>query len=110
MRAGIDLRELVFPDIAEPPHDAGRFERRDRLFELAVEPAAAAEVIRLCAEANLDLAFAQSLITAKATAADLPTRIAAERESRATAKQRADFITEACRLANVPSLACTLTT
>ena len=71
----------------------------------APQPAAAADVIRLCAEASLDIQFANALITAKALADDVPARIAAEKDSRAKAQQRADGITAACKLAGVPDLA-----
>jgi len=59
-------------------------------------PAAADELIRLCAEASLDLSFAQTLIHAKVTAADAKTRIAAEKDTRAKAETRRTEITALC--------------
>lgn len=71
----------------------------------APQPAAAADILRLCTEAQLDLQFANALISAKVADADLPARIAAEKDARAKAQQRAEGITAACKLANVPDLA-----
>lgn len=69
------------------------------------QPAAAADIIRLCAEASLDISFAQSLIAAKAVDADVAARITAEQARRAAAAQRAETITAACATANLPERA-----
>lgn len=69
------------------------------------KPAAAADVLKLCAEAELDLVFARSLIDASVTADDVPARIAAEKDIRAKAKTRADEITALCKAGNISELA-----
>lgn len=71
----------------------------------APQPAAAADVLRVCHEAGLDLAFAQSLIDGKATIEDATARASAEKTSRASAQQRKDAITAVCAAAKLPERA-----
>jgi ATP-dependent protease ClpP protease subunit len=60
------------------------------------QPAAATEVLAECSAEGLDLAFAQTLVTAKCTLVDVKARIATEKDARVKAKARADEITAAC--------------
>jgi ATP-dependent protease ClpP protease subunit len=71
----------------------------------APQPAAAADVLRACHESGLDLAFAQALLDGNVTAAEAATRITAEKDTRAKAKQRADAITAACAALKLPERA-----
>lgn len=63
------------------------------------------DVLRLCADAGLDLAFARTLIDSKATLADVTAKVAGEKGRRAAAATRATEIRAACALANLPELA-----
>lgn len=67
--------------------------------------AAAAEVLRLCAEAQLDLAFAQTLVAENLAADAVAARIGAERTARAAAQTRATDITALCTKAKLPARA-----
>lgn len=71
----------------------------------APQPAAAADVMALCAEAGLDLAFAQAVLGSNATIEDVKSKVAGEKDSRANAQQRADAITAACAAAKMPERA-----
>lgn len=67
----------------------------------APAPAPASDVVRLCQEAGLDLAFAQTVITSGGTLGDVQSRIAAEVDTRKKAKARADEITAVCAKAKL---------
>jgi len=68
----------------------------------------AAEVVRLAADAGLDLAFTQALLDEKPTAEDAQARIAAETATRAAAETRATDIRATCKLAGQEDLAAEL--
>lgn len=69
------------------------------------KPAAAADVLTLCADAELDITFASALINANVSLDDVKARIATEKDARAKAKARAEEITALCKTAKVPELA-----
>ncbi len=69
------------------------------------EPAAAADVLRLCAEAGLDLTFAQGLIDAKDTLDAATGKVAAEKQVRTQAAERTTAITTLCTAAKLPDRA-----
>lgn len=65
----------------------------------------AAEVVRLCGDAGLDLAFAQALIGEGVTAPAVEARITAEKEGRQRAEARANEIRALCARARQEDLA-----
>lgn len=67
--------------------------------------AAPADVVRLCAEAGLDLAFAQALIAEGRPLEAVTARITGEKDSRAAAAARERDIRALCTLAKQPDLA-----
>ncbi len=67
--------------------------------------AAAADIMRLCADAGLDLAFAQALLGEALVAEDVKARIGAEKQRRAAAQARATEIRALCRAAKQDDLA-----
>jgi ATP-dependent Clp protease protease subunit len=85
--------------------------RVDALLEKPAAPApkpvaaAAADVLQLCGDANLDIAFARSLIADGAPLADVQSRVATERDRKAATTARANDITAACAIAKLPQLA-----
>jgi ATP-dependent protease ClpP protease subunit len=68
-------------------------------------PADSADVLRRCAEAELDIPFAQTLIAAKASPADVAVKVSAEKDRRVAAKSRAAEVDALCATAKLPSLA-----
>ena len=68
-------------------------------------PAEASDVLARCAQAGLDLAFAQTLLGAPLTADEVQARITAEQQTRAAAAARARDITALCEAAHHPELA-----
>ncbi len=72
---------------------------------LAQQPAAAADILRLCADADLDLAFAGALVASSATPDQAQARIADEQGIRREATARAETITAICDKAKLPELA-----
>lgn len=67
--------------------------------------AAAADVIRVCGEAGLDLPFAQQLVTQRLSMRDVSARVATERAGRQASELRAQEIRALCKSAGLPSLA-----
>jgi len=65
----------------------------------------AADVVRACADAGLDISFANVLIASKADMTSVQARIDAEKAARAAAKTRSDEIAALCTLAKLPELA-----
>jgi ATP-dependent Clp protease protease subunit len=67
-------------------------------------PAAAADVLRVCREANC-LEMAEALLADGAPLADVQSRVSAERTRRDQATARGNEITAACAIAKLPQLA-----
>lgn len=71
----------------------------------APSAANASEILHVCAEAGLDLAFAQTLIGAQATLADAHAKATAEQAARAQALAREKDIRAICKTAKLDELA-----
>jgi ATP-dependent Clp protease protease subunit len=81
--------------------------RVDELLEKPAQkpaPAAAADVLRVCREANC-LEMAEALLADGAPLADVQSRVSAERTRKEQATARSTEITAACDLAKLPQLA-----
>lgn len=68
-------------------------------------PMAAADVLTACSEAGLDIAFAQSLISAKATSQDVTAKVAQKKTELAAAGARATEIEALCKKGGFTELA-----
>lgn len=99
------LPKLKIPDQYKARVDALLPQPKPEAEQEKPRAAAATDVLALCQEAGLDLAFAQSLITAHLTTDEVKARVTDERTKRAEAKRRADAITKMCADANLPELA-----
>jgi hypothetical protein len=75
------------------------------LVKPAPAAASAADVLGVCAGANLDLAFATGLINAGLSMPDVQARVDAERETRRLEQTRVQEIRGLCRVAQLPMLA-----
>lgn len=73
--------------------------------EPAPQAVDAGAVLTACAEAGLDLTFAQTLVAAKLQPAEVQARIDDERTRKANAQARAQEITGVCAAAKLPELA-----
>jgi ATP-dependent protease ClpP protease subunit len=105
LKAAASLNRRVNPKLAIPE----RFKAQVTAL-LEPEPtqsvaASAGDVLRLCTDAGLDLAFANGLLGAKMTVDQVTARVNAEKGARATAAARAEGITALLANAKMPQFA-----
>lgn len=74
----------------------------------APEPASANEVMRLCAEADLEIAFAQALLARGLTSEAATAEVEKERGVRTAARERETEIRAVCQVAKLDSMAARL--
>jgi ATP-dependent protease ClpP protease subunit len=107
LKAAASLDGRVLAKLSVPDQFKARVASLAKKVDPAPAPAAAADVMAICAEAGCSLDFTRALVVENLTADAARARAAEDKTTRAAAAARATDITALCERAKVPELAAT---